>query len=45
MIFEHLHHGHIVGPQSDVFISMGIIIGILFLSILASIVLPNKNKL
>ena len=45
MIFEHLHHGHIIGPQSDVFISMGIIIGILFLSILASIVLPNKNKL
>ena len=45
MIFEHLHHGHIVGPQSDVFISMGIIIGILFLSIIASIVLPNKKKL
>ena len=45
MIFEHLHHGHIIGPQSDVFISMGIIIGILFLSIIASIVLPNKKKL
>ncbi|MBI20774.1 MAG: tellurium resistance protein TerC [Chloroflexi bacterium] len=44
MIFEHLHHGHIIGPQSDVFISMGIIIGILFISILVSIVLPSKNK-
>ena len=45
MIFEHLHHGHIIGPQSDVFISMGIIIGILLLSILVSIVLPTKDKL